>query len=141
HYGGRIRDVEGGLEGIGALLPSQTVDLVVWHHALGDVADGVGVRKRVYPLASRDGQVSLITLNPVSEAVRAAVFQRDASAALSKLDDLRYDAKWFGNAHLYPLEDILARAADAGWTLRDFRGIRVLSDYVPDAEAAAQEDT
>jgi hypothetical protein len=91
-------------------------------------------------LACDGGELSLITLNPVSEVVRAAVFKRSAGAALEKLGDLRYDARWFGDARLYPLEDILTRAAAAGWTLKDFRGIRVLSDYVPDAEAGPQED-
>jgi len=47
---------------------------------------------------------------------------------------LSYDAKWFGQATLYSLDQIQGWAKDTSWTVVDFRGIRVLADYIPESE-------
>lgn len=134
----RCQLVEGNLEQIKELLPAQQFDLILCHHALEYLRDGPRILQALRELAAPAGELSLITLNPVSEVIRAIIFGQDPALANSKLTDFRYDARWFGQATLYPLEQVIALAEESGWWLRDFRAIRVFSDYVP--EAAITED-
>jgi S-adenosylmethionine-dependent methyltransferase len=135
----QCRLVQGTLEDIADTLGGDHFDLILCHHVLEYIADGLRVLQGLHGLAAPHGELSLITLNPVSEVLRAVVFQRDPAQAAQKLADLSYDAKWFGTARLYPLEDILARADAAGWQLKEFRGMRVLADYVSEQEAQPRE--
>ncbi|HID63929.1 MAG TPA: methyltransferase domain-containing protein [Anaerolineae bacterium] len=130
----RCQLVKGTLEGITELLPAGQFDLILCHHVLEYTDDGLSILKALQKVAAPAGELSLITLNPVSEVIRAIVFRRDPALARSKLTDLSYDARWFGQATLYPLEQITAWAGQSGWSLRDFRAIRVLADYIPEEE-------
>jgi hypothetical protein len=80
------------------------------------------------------GELSLITINPVSEVIRAVIFRQDADLAHAKLSDTTYDAKWFGHARLFSLEQVIAWCSACGWVLQDFRGIRMLADYIPEQD-------
>lgn len=136
----RCELVQGDLESVGEKLSHDRYDLILCHHVLEYTNESPRILKGFADVTRNPAQLSLITLNPVSETVRAAVFRRDAALARKKLTDFRYDAKWFGQAMLYPFEQILEWAEAAGWTLRDFRGIRVLADYIPEQEARPQRD-
>jgi S-adenosylmethionine-dependent methyltransferase len=129
------RLVEGRLEDIGSHLAGELFDLIVCHHVIEYVPDVPALIRALHGLAAPGAELSLITLNPVSEVVRAIVFQQDAAQACAKLENLEYDARWFGQARLYPWEQIVAWADAAGWSLHDYRGIRVLADYVLKADA------
>jgi S-adenosylmethionine-dependent methyltransferase len=130
----RCQLVEGTLERTAELLPAKQFDLILCHHALEYTDASLHIFKGFQQVAAPAGELSLITLNPVSEVLRAIVFHRDPALARSKLTDLSYDAKWFGQATLYPLEQITDWAEQSGWSLRDFRAIRVLADYIPEEE-------
>jgi len=130
----RCQLVEGTLQGITGLLPAEQFDLILCHHVLEYTDDSLPILKGFQEVAAPIGELSLITLNPVSEVIRAIIFRRDPALARSKLTDLSYDAKWFGRATLYSLEQITAWAKQSGWSLRDFRAIRVLADYIPEEE-------
>ncbi len=130
----RCQLVEGTLEGITELLSAEQFDLILCHHILEYTDDSLHILKALWELAVPAGELSLITLNPISEVIRAIVFRRDPALARSKLTDLSYDAKWFGQATLYPVDQITAWAEQSGWSLRDFRAIRVLADYIPEEE-------
>jgi S-adenosylmethionine-dependent methyltransferase len=130
----RCQLVEGTLEGITELLPAEQFDLILCHHVLEYTDDSLHILKGLQEVAAPAGELSLITLNPVSEVIRAIVFRRDPALARSKLTDLSYDAKWFGQATLYPLDQIIAWAEQSGWSPRDFRAIRVLADYISEEE-------
>ena len=128
----RCELVIGGLDAAPDLLPSSYYDLVLLHHVIEYLEDVPRVLAGLRRLVRSEAELSLITLNPVSEVIRAILFQRDAVGARVKLTDRRYDARWFGKARLYEREQLLTWAADAGWRLKDFRGVRILSDYIPD---------
>jgi S-adenosylmethionine-dependent methyltransferase len=128
----RCKLVVGALSAAPDLLSSSFYDLVLLHHVIEYVNDVPSILAGLRRLVRRGAELSLITLNPVSEVLRAVFFQHDAAAARLKLTDLRYDARWFGEARLYERDQLLGWAEGAGWRLKDFRGIRVLSDYVPD---------
>lgn len=130
----RCRLVHGTIESLTELFPTGTFDLVVCHHVLEYVSNPLQVLTGLSQVTAPSGELSLITLNPVSEVIRAIVFRHDALDACAKLTDLRYDAQWFGAASLYPLEQILDWGEQSGWKLVEFRGIRVLADYIPEAE-------
>lgn len=136
----RCRIVEGSLERIVDLLPARQFDLILCHHVLEYLEDGLRVLKALRKLASPAGELSVITLNPVSEVIRAVVFRQDPALAHSKLTDFNYDARWFGQANLYSLEQVIAGAEDAGWRLRDFRAIRVVADYLPEQEVTGDRE-
>jgi SAM-dependent methyltransferase len=131
---------EGTLEGMAGILPPGGFDLILCHHAIEYSKSPRQVFAGFRDLAAAGGEVSLITLNPVSEVIRAAIFRRDAALAREKLEDLRYDARWFGHAMLYPFEQIRAWAEAADLELADFRALRVLADYIPEEQAAGQAD-
>ena len=137
---GRCEFQEGTLEGMAGILPQGRFDLILCHHAIEYSKSPRQIFAAFRELASAGGEVSLITLNPVSEVIRAAVFRRDAALAREKLGDLRYDARWFGQAMLYPFEQIRAWAEEASLKLADFRALRVLADYIPEEQAAGQAD-
>jgi S-adenosylmethionine-dependent methyltransferase len=126
--------VLGTVEQITEIFADDRFDLIICHHVLEYVRDPLQVMTDLREVAALDGELSLITLNPVSEVLRAIVFRKDGKLALSKLTDLTYDAKWFGAARLYPLNQVLDWSVRAGWDAQDFRAIRVLADYIPDDE-------
>jgi S-adenosylmethionine-dependent methyltransferase len=126
--------VRGAIEELPDIVGDQQFDLIVCHHVLEYLQDPLRAVEEFHAVAADGGELSLITLNPVSEVIRAMVFGRDASLARSRLTDLAYDAKWFGDARLYDLEQILEWGAQSRWSLQDFRAIRVLADYIPDDE-------
>lgn len=136
----RCQLVEGTLEDVTDLWPAEQFDLILCHHVLEYTDDSLHILKALQTVAAPAGELSLITLNPVSEVIRAIVFRRDPALARSKLTDLSYDARWFGQATLYPLEQITAWAEESGWSLRDFRAIRVLADYIPEAELTSARE-
>ena len=136
----KCRIVEGRLEGIVDLIPARKFDLVLCHHVVEYLQDGLRILKSLYELAAPAGELSLITLNPVSEVIRAVIFSQDPALANSRLTDTNYDARWFGQAKLYSLEQVIADAEDAGWRLRDFRAVRVFSDYFPEKEITAERE-
>jgi S-adenosylmethionine-dependent methyltransferase len=136
----RCQLVEGTLKEITDLLPSEQFDLILCHHVLEYTNDSLHILKALQTVAALAGELSLITLNPASEVIRAIIFRRDPALARSKLTDLSYDAKWFGQAALYPLEQITAWAEQSGWSLRDFRAIRVLADYIPETELTSAKE-
>lgn len=136
----RCQIVEGRLEQIVDSLPGAQFDLILCHHALEYLHDGLHVLEALRQLAAPAGELSLITLNPVSEVIRAVIFRRDPALAGSKLTDFNYDARWFGEANLYSLEQVITGAEDAGWRLRDFRAIRVVSDYIPEQEVSGDRE-
>jgi SAM-dependent methyltransferase len=129
----RCRLMEGNLDNLLHLLPADHFEIIVAHHVLEYLRDAPTAMKSLYALTKKGGEFSLITLNPGSEVMRAIIFQGEPGFAQSKLTDLYFDSKWFGQATLYPMDQILAWAADAGWSLNDFRGVRILADYLPAA--------
>ena len=130
----RFEMVEGTLEAAPQLLPEGEFDLILCHHVLEYTDASPQILKGFAELAVDRGELSLITLNPVSEVIRAVIFRHDPALARSKLTDRSYDARWFGQATLYPFEQVLEWAQQTGWSLGDFRAIRVLADYMPQEE-------
>jgi len=130
----RCQFVTGAIERAAELLPHEQFDLVLCHHVIEYLRDPCHLFRELHKVCAAAGELSLITLNPVSEAIRAVVFSKNPALAHSRLVDLSYDAKWFGQATLYSLDQILGWAKDTSWTVADFRGIRVLADYIPETE-------
>jgi S-adenosylmethionine-dependent methyltransferase len=131
---------EANIEEMADALPHSSFDLILCHHVIEYSKDPPKILAGCRQLLDAKGEISLITLNPVSEVIRAAVFHHDALLARNKLDQLDYDARWFGQATLYPFEQILDWTRAGGLRLVDFRALRVLADYIPETKASAQGD-
>jgi S-adenosylmethionine-dependent methyltransferase len=130
----RCRIVEGTLESAPDLLPAGRFDLVLCHHIIEYLKNPYELFTAMHKVSNDRGELSLITLNPVSETIRAIIFRRDPTLARSKLVDQSFDAKWFGKARLYDYDQIVAWGEESGWRLIDFRAVRVLADYISDDE-------
>jgi len=126
--------VQGSIEETDRFFPPNRFNLIVCHHILEYLNDPAQTLRSLSNVAAPAGELSLVTLNPVSEVLRAIVFHKDANLAKAKLEDYSFDAKWFGNAKLFTFEQIVTWCTESGWTLQDFRAIRVLADYIPDSE-------
>ena len=119
----RCKMVKGSLDCLGEKFPQSSFDLILCHHVLEYTGDVFGILKSMFDLTIPGGTLSLITINPVSEVIRAVLFQHDSKLAQSKLNDLSYDARWFGKATLYNRNQLETWAQNAGWAFCDFRGI------------------
>ncbi len=118
-------------------------DLVIMHHIIEYLPDPTSVFKRLTAQVMLGAEMSLITINPVSEVLRRIHFDRSPQIASAKLFDLSYDARWFGDAQLYTDDELNTMLADAGWEVFDRRGMRIFSDYtdkkLSDDDAYRQE--
>lgn len=126
--------VQGNIEDVDRFLSPSRFNLIVCHHILEYLSDPLKTLQSLHKVAAPAGELSLVTLNPVSEVLRAIIFKKDASLAKAKLNDCSFDAKWFGNAKLFTFEQVVTWCTESGWALQDFRAIRVLADYIPDNE-------
>lgn len=140
HAPQRYRCLHARLEDADELFAADAFGLVVCHHILEYVADPAKALAALFAVTAPEGELSLVTLNPVSEVLRAALFQKDPVLAHAKLEDTAYDAKWFGNATLYAWEQIVEWCHACGWKLQSFRGIRVLADYLPEGVRNAERE-
>lgn len=131
---------EANIEEMADAFPHGSFDLILCHHIIEYSKNPPKILAGCRQLLDAKGKISLITLNPVSEVIRAAVFRHDAMLARDKLDDGAYDARWFGHATTYPFEQILDWTREVGLTLVDFRALRVLADYIPELKANAQAE-
>ncbi|MBC7811829.1 MAG: methyltransferase domain-containing protein [Burkholderiales bacterium] len=110
-------------------------DLVIMHHIIEYLPDITPVFRRLAHQVKPGSSMSLITLNPVSEVLRRIHFDNSPVDALDKLNDLAYDARWFGNAQMYSDEQLTMSLNEAGWDVVDRRGMRIFSDYIKDSRS------
>jgi 2-polyprenyl-3-methyl-5-hydroxy-6-metoxy-1,4-benzoquinol methylase len=104
-------------------------DLVLMHHIIEYLDDPCETFRRLGVQATAVCEMSLITLNPVSEVLRRIHFDKSPQKAYANLTDLSYDARWFGKAQMYNDEELMAMLDDSGWDVIDKRGMRIFSDY------------
>jgi S-adenosylmethionine-dependent methyltransferase len=127
----RWRLIQGRIEEpIPELARGAPFSVILLHHVLEYLRSPASALAALGRLAVAGAGLSVITLNPVSEVIRAVVFRGDPALAERRLADLSYDARWFGQATLYPMEQIIRWASEGGWHLQEYRGIRVLADYL-----------
>jgi S-adenosylmethionine-dependent methyltransferase len=108
-------------------------DLVIMHHIIEYLPDITPVFRKLAQQVKPGGMMSLITLNPVSEVLRRIHFDSSPAAALEKLNNLAYDARWFGDAQMYSDEELVTSLNEAEWDVVDRRGMRIFSDYIKDS--------
>ncbi len=107
-------------------------DLVIMHHIIEYLPDITAVFRKLAAQVKSNGSMSLITINPVSEVLRRIHFDKSPQKALEKLNELSYDARWFGNAQMYTDDELATALQTAGWDIEDRRGMRLFPDYVDD---------
>ncbi|GEM_PF-2311739 len=134
------RLVKGNIEKESVLLAGEHFNLILCHHVIEYLSDVPSLLKVFAALGDESGELSLITLNPVSEVIRGIIFEKDPILAEARLTDFRYDAKWFGNSQLYSKKQIISWALNNGWKSYDFRAIRVLADYLPTEEITVEKE-
>jgi S-adenosylmethionine-dependent methyltransferase len=104
-------------------------DLVLMHHVIEYLPKPVTILRQLAERVKRGGELSLITLNPVSEVLRRIHFDASPQLAYERLTSCCYDAQWFGDARLYTDDELAAMLSDAGWHTFDQRGMRIFFDY------------
>ena len=130
----------GRLEELDQVFTDERFDLILCHHVIEYLKDPAAVFSSFNRLSNPGGQLSLITINPASEVIRAIIFKQDPAGAKEKLSNLYYDAKWFGDSTLYTLDQQKSQLDQGGWEAKDFRAIRVFADYIPEKGLTSEKE-
>jgi S-adenosylmethionine-dependent methyltransferase len=119
--------------------PGKQFDLVVMHHIIEYLDDPRETFRKLGAQTKPAGEMSLITLNPVSEVLRRIHFDASPQKAYENLSDLSYDARWFGEARMFTDTELSAMLNEAGWDVIDQRGMRIFSDYIDESLSDDEE--
>ena len=134
--GDRLALLEADLAAIPDLLDAGSHDVVLLHNVLSYAEDaGAAVKAATYSLKP-SGIVSLMQVNRYSEAVNAAVRDRDLDAALSRLDAKTATARQFGNVPVrrYAFEELSDLLDAKGFEVIGHYGILCVTGYIVDDE-------
>lgn len=126
-------------------LPSQfgpaRFDLILCHNVVQYLADGAGMIRVLAGLLRPGGLLSLITTNPISEVLRAAIVAADPTAAQALLADPAVTVRtvvFDTEVRRYDLATLQGWLTDAGLTIVAHYGIRCVNDYLVDNTRKAE---
>lgn len=110
-------------------------DLVLFHNVIQYVDDGAAALAALARLLRPGGLLSLLTPNPVSEVLRAALIDRQPDAALAALDaSVMHTTVFDVDVRRYPVATLEAWLHDAGLEVVAHYGVRCVNDYIPGNE-------
>jgi S-adenosylmethionine-dependent methyltransferase len=114
-------------------------DLILCHNVVQYLDDVVGALRLMRGLLREGGLLSLITPNPVSEVLRAAIILADPAAALAALTAPAPHTTVFAVAvRRYTVAELNDWLAAVGLTTVAHYGIRCVNDYLADTTRKAE---
>jgi S-adenosylmethionine-dependent methyltransferase len=138
----RLTTTQAALAELPAQLGAARFDLILCHNLLQYLDDGASAIQALSGLLRPDGLLSLITINPVSEVLRAAIIQADlatASAALTAPAAAAIRTVVFNTeVRRYDLVTLQGWLTDAGLAAVAHYGIRCVNDYLADNARKAE---
>lgn len=127
----RVITVHAALSELPGQIDAYPFDLILCHNVLQYLDDGASAIAALAARLRPDGLLSLITANPTSEVLRAALAQTDPAAALAALDAPTAQTAVFGVAvQRYPTDTLRTWLEAAGLQLVGHYGIRCVNDYL-----------
>ncbi|NTV64393.1 MAG: methyltransferase domain-containing protein [Oscillochloris sp.] len=116
-------------------------DLILCHNVVQYMADGAGMIRALAGLLRPGGLLSLITINPISEVLRAAIVAADPAAAQALLADPALTIRtvvFDTEVRRYDLATLQDWLTEAGLTPVAHYGIRCVNDYLIDNTRKAE---
>ena len=117
------------------LFDAASHDVVMLHNVLSYVENAAVLDAATHSLKP-SGILSLMQVNRYSEAMNAAVRDRDLDAAMSRLDAKTSTARQFGNVPVrrYSFEELSELLATSGFEVIGHYGILCVTGYIVDDE-------
>ncbi|NNJ12855.1 methyltransferase domain-containing protein [Chloroflexales bacterium ZM16-3] len=129
----QVATIHAALADLPAQLGPARFDLILCHNVVQYLDDAAGALRILRGLLRASGVLSLITANPVSEVLRAALIQADPAAALAALTaPVARTVVFDVDVHRYDLAELRGWLEAAGLTVVAHYGIRCVNDYLAD---------
>ena len=137
---GNISLVHGDAGELETLFPPESFDLILCHNILEYVDDpSVVLRGVARVLRSPAGMVSILVRNQAGEVLKAAIRDRDFDAAEQNLSSTwAHESLYGGRVRLFEAKNLRAMLTAPSLTVTAERGVRVISDYLP--QRASEDD-
>jgi len=118
---------------VASLFPTELFDLVLCHNLLEYVDDpGAILRAAASRLRNRSSILSILVRSQAGEAMKAAIKDGDMAAAENHLAaEWAHESLYGGSVRLFTAEGLQAILKNASLEVTGERGVRVLSDYLP----------
>jgi S-adenosylmethionine-dependent methyltransferase len=127
----RLEFRQAGAEEAPALFGPDCFDLVLCHTLLEYVPDPRGLLQALAYVLKPGGLLSLLAVNPHSDALRWALVKGDLAEARAALGQARSATTLFGvNRHVYTGQQIGEMLAQLGIETMAAYGVRIFADYV-----------
>jgi S-adenosylmethionine-dependent methyltransferase len=129
----RIALKHGDASQLASLFDSESFDLILCHNVLEFVDDPCAVLRDAARVArNRSGTISVLVRNQPGEVLKAALLNGDLTAAERNLSaEWGDDSLYGGRVRLFTAESLKALLVAASLAVTAERGVRVLSDYLP----------
>jgi S-adenosylmethionine-dependent methyltransferase len=136
-----IAQQRGDGAGIAEFFDAHSFDVVLCHNVLEFVEDpGVVLRSVARLLRRSSGILSVLVRNQPGEVLKAALVNGDLTAAENTLGtDWGDESLYGGKVRLFIARNLRAMLEDASFTVITERGVRVLSDYLPEKVSRTSE--
>ncbi len=129
----RITVKHGDAAELATLFDAGSFDLVLCHNILEYVDDpGAVLRGAARTLRDSSGQLSVLVRNQAGEVLKAAIQGGDLAAAEQNLTaEWGHESLYGGRFRLFAAENLRAMLVAASFAVTAQRGVRVVSDYLP----------
>jgi S-adenosylmethionine-dependent methyltransferase len=118
---------------LATLFDAGSFDLILCHNILEYVDDpGAVLRGAARTLRDSSGQLSVLVRNQAGEVLKAAIQNGDLAAAENNLtDEWGHESLYGGRVRLFAPDSLRAMLVAASFAVTAERGVRVVSDYLP----------
>jgi S-adenosylmethionine-dependent methyltransferase len=135
----RVEITQADLAAVPNLVATASCAAIICHNVLEFVPDPAEAICTLAGVLHPGGIISILTLNRWSEALRMAVTNHDPAAVLAALDQRAlFEQMTGGQRRMNDADEIAAWLAAEGIVVVRLHGIRVLSDFLPDASYEQQ---
>lgn len=135
----RVALAQADLAAIPDLVAPASCAAIICHNVLEFVPDPSEAIQTLAGVLQPGGLISILTLNRWSEALRAAITAHDPAATLAALDQrVIFEQMTGGQRRMNDADEIAGWLEAEGIEVIELNGIRVLSDYLPDASYERQ---
>jgi S-adenosylmethionine-dependent methyltransferase len=135
----RVEFAQASLAAVPELVAPASCAAIICHNVLEFVPDPAEAVQALAGVLRPGGVISILTLNRWSEALRAAINDHDPAAVLAALDQrVLVEQMTGGQRRMNDADEIAGWLADGGIDVVGVHGVRVLSDYLPDASYEQQ---